>query len=331
MVEHPTPEGGVWFRIAGALEFKRIGLLNGRRLAGRVSLLVAALALGGAALAAQDAGAAADGAQRTLDRLREIEAERATLLEGLSPEERERVLQALAAGGDLAPPLPVSPPPARADALPARRESEAEIADEAPEQAVVSPKPEPTAPAPEAVASAEPPAAPPVSLVSEAQASSTGARCRALAPLDTSEDDQLSGSDRYWRHLYLWHDDGDGEIAEREVTSVFEEGVRKIALDLGRYTTAGGDNGAIDITATRVRFDLPGRSRAESVLVIDNAGMSRGEGPVFLASGSDPPAPGFTVLTPGGLFRAPSGDSWPLSCLVADEPSPSRPAVRAEQ
>ena len=115
----------------------------------------------------------------------------------------------------------------------------------------------------------------------------TRARCNTLLPFDSNQDGQITGADRYWRHLYLWVDDGDGAIEAKETERVFDYDIREISLNLDRYEAKGDVVGEITHDRGVIRFRLYSRSRRSrggpefAVLAVDVDGVMRGEGATF--------------------------------------------------
>lgn len=99
-------------------------------------------------------------------------------------------------------------------------------------------------------------------------------RCGTLDVLDSNRDGEISGSDRYWRYLGLWKDDGDGRVEDDEVRSLYRHDIRRVSSRLYSYTTAKDVDRGIWIEES-IRFDLAGQ-RQRAVLVIDAGRLARG-------------------------------------------------------
>ena len=134
-----------------------------------------------------------------------------------------------------------------------------------------------------------------------------GPRCRPLAVLDTDGDGQVSGSDRYWRHLYLRLDDG-------ETSSLFDLDIRQIAVELDVYTTDRDFVGDVSVGDEAV-FHLVPRRRGPSrgSLAIDADGLRRGEGP-SLVDREGRPLEGIQVLSAGSALVDADGNTHTIRC-----------------
>lgn len=245
-------------------------------------------------------------ARADIARIAQLQEQIEALLESLPADLREQVEAVMAAGGDVS---------ALADRL------TTEATKSSPGAAAVKS-------APAGAADASPTAEVPRGdadrvALADIPESAGPAPCRALAPLDTNGDAELSAADRYWRHLYLWFDDGDGEVEEKEVASVYEEGVRRIALDLSGFTTAASEHGRIEV-GEAARFVFPGRSnrREPGALAISNDGLERAGGPLVVDADGGVPR-GTVPLRPSFSLREPSGRLDALSCLGSRRSAPA--------
>ena len=127
-------------------------------------------------------------------------------------------------------------------------------------------------------------------------------------PLDSDGDQRLSALDRHWRHLYLWTDkDGDAQIAESELESPYERGIREIAVSLRSFVRGKGKRKrTLDITIDeRVIFDVQGDGyggpiprRDNGALVLDASGVRDADGP-DLRDERGLPLDGYQALKPG--------------------------------
>lgn len=237
----------------------------------------------------------------------------------------ERLRRALEAHEDLERILGELPPELRAEYerlvavptqdLPARPVADAEpptppVADAEPPAPVKPPPvvPPPTAAPPEPPPPPQPapqptPAAEPVPVPEP--------RCGDLTILDSNGDGALTGLDRYWRYLALWKDDGDGEIDEKEVRSLFRYEIRRLGVRLVSYTTSKDADGAVWIE-DRIYFDLPGRT-SQAVLVIDAGRLGRGD-ELWLEDSSGARLSGYQPLRTGIYWVSSHGDRTPVLC-----------------
>lgn len=145
------------------------------------------------------------------------------------------------------------------------------------------------------------------------------AACNTLSPLDENADGRLSSQDRYWRYLYLWSDKNrDGQAQEREIESVYDRGVREIAVSLETFIRSKGSLGEIRLDE-HVVLDLKGdgfseRSRRDDgVLMVDATAVQRGTGPELL----DPEGAvlaGFQPFRADLSFRDAAGRRVVLTC-----------------
>ncbi len=252
-----------------------------------------------------------------IERILELRAELERLLANLPPELRGEVerrwRQRLAR---LPPPPATSRAPAPGSVAKGEPESalEEETAASAPAalEAVES-SPAPEAPATEAKApEISPPAAPrptfPAPKRRPVRYEEQG--CDTLEAFDGDGDDFLTAADRYWRHFYLLLDGKSGEIE-----SLFELGIRQVAIRLGSYTTDKGARGSIDVART-VRFELVGKAQKRALrgdLMIDADGLARG-GELFLVDGGGATVEGHQALRPDLRLESSGGESRRLLC-----------------
>lgn len=214
--------------------------------------------------------------EQRLERILALRRELEELLEDLSPEERKEFERRW------------------------RREQGREPAEPAPEVAAIPAPPvavvESSSPAPPAPA--EPlPVPEPVSPPETGPAPEPAApRCGTLAVLDSNGDGAVSGSDRYWRYLSLWRDDGDGVIEQSELRSLFQHGIRRVSARLYSYTTAKGADRGVWVEDA-IYFDLPGR-RARATLTIDASRLARGD-ELWLEDAAGARPEGFQALRAG--------------------------------
>ncbi len=162
----------------------------------------------------------------------------------------------------------------------------------APAPKTVRPAAEDRAPEAPSEPGVEPPPRRPPERV-EAEPAPAESPCGSLEILDSNGDGVVSGTDRYWRYLALWKDDGDGELEPREVRSLYDHGIRRVSARLYSYTTAKDADRTIWVEDL-IYFELPGR-RARGALVIDAGRLERG-GELRLEERSGAPLAGFQAL-----------------------------------
>lgn len=145
------------------------------------------------------------------------------------------------------------------------------------------------------------------------------ASCNALWPFDSDADGRVDGADRYWRYLYLWVDrDGDAEIDERELESVYERGVRWIAVSLRTYGKTKKDAvGQVEVIDDAIRFDLTGDGFAaqagDGILVVDASRLARGDGPRLLGPEGEA-LEGYQAFRPDLSLAMSGGETIELDC-----------------
>jgi len=287
---------------------RRCGRKGNPRLLGAV--LLGALSLLPVQASAQDprdAGAPPVGEQEVVDRLMELQEEIERLLPFLSPELRRRIAAELARRAEAQQEQAEQAERAAREAPePAGKEAEAEAGVEGAEAAVTEP-PRQVAAGPTEPSAARSPAA--------------RAACNTLEPFDTREDGRIDSGDRYWRYLYLWTDEnGDGEVTEGEVRSVFEAGVRNISVRLDRFEGKEGSVGLLRVDRWIVLDPLgdgfsggvTGRTD-DGALTVDAGALGRFSGPQLLDPDGRPLA-GMQPFRPGLSLREASGRVIELSC-----------------
>lgn len=138
--------------------------------------------------------------------------------------------------------------------------------------------------------------------------------CRALAVLDSNADGQVTGADRYWRHLYL-------ELqGEDEPVSLFDLDIRGVTVELDAYTTEQDFVGDIAFDDEAV-FRLVGRRRGpdRGSLAIDADGLRRGEGP-SLVDAEGQPLRGIQRIRAGQALVDGNGARHPIACQPPPPP-----------
>ena len=146
-------------------------------------------------------------------------------------------------------------------------------------------------------------------------AASAHRACDGLRFFDSNQDNVLTAADRYWRHFFVWVDEGDGRMSDEEVRSVFEAGVRQIRLDLRGYTTDGGGVGHVEV-GERVRLDVVVRRRRgvqTGWLVVDAGRLARA-GELRLIGPAGQELEGRQLLQAGMIIEAEGGKREPFLC-----------------
>ncbi len=259
--------------------------------------------------------------ERVAQLLLALEREAESLLEELSPAQREAVtqrLEELRAAAERPPAAPEvaasDPPPDRAPEAdpPTHVETESET-----DPALAAPPPSPAAapgtperrPAPESSAPAGETDPPPP----------TEPACTLLAPFDTSNDGIISGADRLWRHLYLTRP-GTEPLYSRKSRgktsySLFELDIRSLGLDLQSFQTKGKSEGYVARGST-YRFQLLGdaaKRLGSGDLTIDATALREGGSWTILGDdGQD--VEGLHVITPATHLRDSDGRLLQLAC-----------------
>lgn len=141
--------------------------------------------------------------------------------------------------------------------------------------------------------------------------------CNHLAPFDTDGDGEVDAVDRYWRYLHLWIDaDADGQVAETEIVSAYDRGVKAIAVSLKTFRKGKDAVGEIAV-GEEIRLDLGSdgltAATTRGVLVVDATRLRRGDGPRLLGPQGEP-LEGFQVLRKGLRWQSTSGVETMLLC-----------------
>ncbi len=237
---------------------------------------------------------------------------------GPDPGEEEVIEQILELQRQIDELLATLPPAARAELE--KRLDERGAVPQHTQATAPSPSPEPPAPEPVALPPAlEPaPAAPPEPPVRRRL--TRGPHCNFLVPLDGNGDGKISALDRYWRHLFLWSDNGDRTVQEAEVASAYERNVREIAVDLSTFIRKKGTIGEIRIRSAggseTLLLDVRGDGFGgadDAVLVVDATRLKRGSGPELLSAAGEP-VEGFQPFREGWQLRGAGGEVTVFRC-----------------
>lgn len=283
------------------------GRLPGAVLLGALSLLPVLVS----AQDTRDAGAPTVSHQEVVDRLMELQEEIERLLPHLPPELRRQIAAELARRA--ASQQEQAERAARGEAQGSAAPGEPEAS---PEEAAAAGSPE-SPPSPPGTSTEPRPPEPSV----PAPRPPNRTVCNTLDLFDTREDGRIDSGDRYWRYLYLWTDEnGDGQVTEREVRSVFEAGVRNISVPLDRFEGEDGSVGLLRVDRWIVldpRGDgfsggLTGRTD-DGALTVDASALGRFSGPQLLGP-EGRPLEGMQPFRAGLSLREASGRVLELSC-----------------
>ena len=143
--------------------------------------------------------------------------------------------------------------------------------------------------------------------------------CGGFHLLDTNGDGLVSGGDRQWRFLRLWFDNGDANLEETELESLFELGVRQIDVSLRFYTNEDGDSEDVDAgeLIELVQVGTGNSPRRTGALVINADRLTRDE--VLTISGPDgDPLSGFQPLSAESFLASETLDRIPVICPDLD-------------
>ena len=137
--------------------------------------------------------------------------------------------------------------------------------------------------------------------------------------LDTNGDGLVSGGDRQWRFLRLWFDNGDENLEEAELESLFERGVRQIDVNLRFYTNEDGDSEDVDAgeLIELIQVGTGNSPRRTGVLVINSDRLTRDGVLTFFGSDGDPLS-GYQPLDAGSFLAGETGDRVPVICPDLD-------------
>lgn len=245
---------------------------------------------------AQDARAAAAppvSDREVVDRLLELQEEIERLLPFLPPDLREEIAEQLAR----------------------RAETQRELAERALKRTL---EPPPEEPPPEE--RREEPA-----LRARGPETAQEGACNTLTVFDTREDGRIDAGDRYWRYLYLWTDrNADGEVAQHEVRSAFDAGIRAIAVNLDRFEGEDDEAGLVrvgrwivlDPAGDGFSGEAPGEVTGrtdDGALTVDASALGRFSGPRLLGPDGRP-LEGMQPFRAGLSLREASGRVVELTC-----------------
>ena len=156
------------------------------------------------------------------------------------------------------------------------------------------------------------------------EATGVGSRCTAWSVFDTNADGALSGADRHFRHFFVWLDNGDGQVAEREMMDPYRLGMRSLALDLRTYDGVKNRAGVVERRLNggreRLRVEILGTAKGAKgadygILAIDVGAVLRGSGPAIRRSGGPALTEGLVLVEEGVQVRATAESEWkPLLC-----------------
>ncbi len=151
-----------------------------------------------------------------------------------------------------------------------------------------------------------------------------GARCPAWTAFDSNGDGELSGADRYFRHFFVWLDNGDGQVSESEMVDPFRLGLRSMSLDLRSYNGAKETVGVVErrlnngqeVLRVEILRKAKGAKGADyGVLAIDVGAVVRGFGPEIRRSGGPVLETGLVIVDARVEVRADATSEWsPLLC-----------------
>jgi len=170
-------------------------------------------------------------------------------------------------------------------------------------EAVTALPPATVTPTPEPAAAAEPP-------------------CGRFYLLDSNEDTLVTGGDRQWRFLRLWFDNGDSNLEESEIESLFDLGVRAIDVELRFYTNDEGQAEDIDVDDL-IWLRLVGDNKSGSrsgALVVEADRLARG-GILRLTDTQGTVLSGFQPLGAEYFLETEDGVRIPVLCAES-EPTP---------
>lgn len=140
--------------------------------------------------------------------------------------------------------------------------------------------------------------------------------CVHLAAFDSNHDRVVSASDRYWRYLRLWSDNGDGIVDEElEIDSLYELGIREIRVELDYYGLPNNVSGDITVgeQVQLILIDPKRNSAAPATLVVQAGRMARG-GEIWIADQSGTVLDGYQSIGPTIVAETSGGQRLPLVC-----------------
>lgn len=143
--------------------------------------------------------------------------------------------------------------------------------------------------------------------------------CGGFHLFDTNGDGVISGADRQWRFFRLWFDNGDGNLDETELESLFELGVRQIDVNLHFYTNEEGNSEDVDAGELIELIQVgTGKSpRRTGVLVINSDRLAR-DGVLNISGSEGDPLSGYQPLDAESFLAGETGDRFPMICPDLD-------------
>lgn len=143
--------------------------------------------------------------------------------------------------------------------------------------------------------------------------------CGGFHLFDTNGDGMISGADRQWRFLRLWFDNGDRNLDETELGSLFELGVRQIDVNLQFYTNEEGDSEDVDAgeLIELIQVGTGNSPRRTGVLVINSDRLAR-DGVLTLSGSEGGPLSGYQPLDAESFLAGETGARIPLICPDLD-------------
>jgi len=144
--------------------------------------------------------------------------------------------------------------------------------------------------------------------------------CGGFHLFDTNGDSFVSGGDRQWRFLRLWLDDnGNGDLEEDEVKSLFELGVRQIGVGLDIYLNDEGDSEDVDVDEVIwLRGVGKGKANRRSGALAVAADRLVSDGRFWLTDRQGVQLTGYQPLGLGTLLDTHEGERLPVLCQEPD-------------
>jgi len=148
----------------------------------------------------------------------------------------------------------------------------------------------------------------------------TAPPCGGFHWFDTNQDSLVSGGDRQWRHLRLWFDNnGDGELEDAEIESLFELGVRQIDVGLRFYNNDEGDSEDVDVDdlIRLQRVGKGGANRRSGALVVAAERLAR-DGRSRLTDTEGTQLSGYQTLGSTTVLETSDGKRSPVLCQESE-------------